>query len=231
MTQASSRTAHRQSYDMTPIARLLARCRPAYIARLVAALIVDTIKRRSFRTRPDVRQEHDEVITPLRRHPDSSPTVEGVISVARILATLLHCAPRPIFSRACRAVREFLRSRRLSTKAAAASDEPRAQMILPHPFPLSALAHTLDASPDAPPRLRQSPIFRCLGRHLVLLPRSPVPCQSEVLTCVNQKDSSYSSSPVPNGLSRYGAIIGTCCTLQNARAMRLKIRSTSPVVP
>jgi hypothetical protein len=80
---------------------------PAAVVRGVVAVVVNAIKGVSFRrSRPHVRKEPREVMSPFRadRHP-AAAVVLGVLGSQRSVASAQHSMPDPVFGRVREAVR------------------------------------------------------------------------------------------------------------------------------
>lgn len=77
--------------------RALFRCSgPSAITRSVWAVVADSIKRSSIRTRTHVRKELREVVSPLRSHVDTSRSVQWILGTLRVVAPALGVLPRTI---------------------------------------------------------------------------------------------------------------------------------------
>jgi hypothetical protein len=115
---------------------LTARCPPA-VLRLVVPVRVATVKAVILgRARSHVCIEGGEITSPPVTNRDPAPSVVLVAVCARVVTTLLHARPRPIFGRVVHAVRLPVR-------------------VSDHAFTTSASSHRND--PMGSPRLMKAP--------------------------------------------------------------------------
>lgn len=112
----------RQSSTASSIRVLLRQVRPAHVARLVVALVVDAIERVQQRgPRADVIQEGFEGIAPCVAHPNPAATVIGVGLSRRRVAACLRVLPRVIFGCIELAVTSLAIADHLAAQATAAT--------------------------------------------------------------------------------------------------------------
>ena len=81
----------------TRVAILFVTRRPSHIARLVVAIVVDTIKRMFWRRLlADVGEKRFVRIIPPITHSDASCSIASVVGGERVIATALHLSPRVV---------------------------------------------------------------------------------------------------------------------------------------
>lgn len=78
------------------ILRLLLPGRPAAVARLVVAVVVDALQRVTVRARPHVLQEGGETIAPPTADGNATPAIPAVIGMLGVRAPLAHLVPDAI---------------------------------------------------------------------------------------------------------------------------------------
>lgn len=94
---------------------------PADIARLVVAVVVDSVKRQLWRrTSADVRQKRLEALTPLITDANTSSAVVREGSISRIVAPALYVSPDLVLWRAAHRVRALLSHAPARTRCATA---------------------------------------------------------------------------------------------------------------
>jgi hypothetical protein len=88
------------------IARLLPRCRPANISRLIVAIVIGkAINRMAGRwARADVRKKRGERLSPFLANGYPPRPITGVLRTLRIIATLVHRLPTGVFGGIYRAM-------------------------------------------------------------------------------------------------------------------------------
>jgi hypothetical protein len=92
VSNGNAPTLKRDQFGAAPIPGLRGRVRPATVAGLVTAFVVDAIKRQAIRARPHVGEERFEVDAPSLAHRYPAPSIHRVVSVPGIHAS----APREV---------------------------------------------------------------------------------------------------------------------------------------
>lgn len=82
---------------LTSVRVLLSHSRPSAITRLVIAIIVNAIDRGARRSRPHVGIELREVVSPLWSHGYSTPSVNWVLRILRVVAPVFCVLPASKF--------------------------------------------------------------------------------------------------------------------------------------
>jgi len=88
----------RETPVVSAILRLLYSICPSTVAGFVVAVVVDPVDCHSGGHRPHVQVEVIERITPSLAHADSSATIVGVVPMAWVTTSCLHCTPRSVRS-------------------------------------------------------------------------------------------------------------------------------------
>lgn len=101
------------------IAHLLVCSSPSAIAFLVIAIVVDSIKAKSWRTFTHVSNECLERIKPFFRHTDATTSVMSVLLVIGVGAAILSKCPSPVFLATPTAVLESSLVHQLAIQASA----------------------------------------------------------------------------------------------------------------
>lgn len=113
------------------IVRLLARCRPAAVARLVVAVVIDAVNRMAGWAASHICHERHVVIAPAVTDHNAAPAVVLETLNVRVVAAGLHRAPRAVLSRSPRlAMRGRCRARLLFVKTPARACFMTAQVHL-----------------------------------------------------------------------------------------------------
>lgn len=105
--------------DHAPISTLLKRRSPSAIARLIVAIVVDTVKRCAGGPWSHVGIERAEVVSPSVAHRDASATVVMVVSVGLGKTTAFSPRPRIVLDRVRAAMRRELGALFLKPEASA----------------------------------------------------------------------------------------------------------------
>ena len=120
----------RQSTIRTAVAILFKDCRPSTVVRLIAAIVVLTIKRHSLRTATHIRQKGIERAAPTVTHRNPTATVAWL---ERITASTNHRPPAAMLtrdaSRDCLAVRGRAAACAFVAKAATTADALLTEMV------------------------------------------------------------------------------------------------------
>lgn len=91
------------------VRHLLLACRPAHVARLVVAIVLDAIQRQVGRWTPtDVSQKRFETVTPLFAYGDATASVVAILGVVGVVAALQHRSPQNMLSASAQAMRPAL---------------------------------------------------------------------------------------------------------------------------
>lgn len=98
------------------VVRLLDRGGPSAISRRIVAVVVDAIKRCSWRPGTHIRHEGAEIIQPSRGYGNPATAVFGVVRRSWPCAATLHCTPGSIFRPDLAFARESVSHGRLSVQ-------------------------------------------------------------------------------------------------------------------
>lgn len=92
----------------TCVQHLLAARGPAHIAGFVVPVVVDAVKCQMWlRPFSDVCEKIDKAVTPSVAHPNAAGTIVSIISMARIVTTLIDGSPQDVLRTGAHAVRPF----------------------------------------------------------------------------------------------------------------------------
>lgn len=91
--QRLGRSVPRQVNRSSGVMHVFGSSRPSAVARLVAKVIVDTVKLEAFRTFAHVAEKCRKVVAPLFAHGDAAASVVGVFTVAGTEAASLRAIP------------------------------------------------------------------------------------------------------------------------------------------
>lgn len=161
MKHGLDKTTEAISFAGATVLRLLGKCRPSTVARLIVAVIVDAVQRRPFGASPHVRQKRFERSSPSLAHFNPTATVVCVCDMRRVFASLLHGRPGVVFPR--RVVARMISVNRvpcrnkLSLQASAASTDSVQKLAA---FDTSNCSAAASAFPQG-----ASPLCRAISRN------------------------------------------------------------------
>jgi hypothetical protein len=122
--------------DKSRVTRLLKRCGPSAVRRLVVAVRIYAVERLAWRAWPHVGKEGSEVVTPSVAHRDAAATVKAKLRVCLYETTSFSVGPRLVFARcspaSCVPVSSRSRNERFGSEAATASGSAISQRIASH---------------------------------------------------------------------------------------------------
>lgn len=134
-----------------PVIRLLFRGRPSTVARLIVAIVVDSVDRvPRGRAAPHVMNERRETLCPGRTHDYAATAIFVIVTGARRVASALHQCPHVVFRCCAQSMRSVYEPGSFSVKASTREDLS-AEVILPHGGNTAAVTST---APCAVPRRR-----------------------------------------------------------------------------